>query len=108
MLLGLLGGIVIFVVGFFYKIVPLLAWIARHTGKASTAGAPTIAQMYSSRVAETQLVFMTCAIAVLVTGILSRSSSATYTGASLFLVGVLLFVSQIVRVLLAGRTRGVS
>src|SRR5215831_16685748 len=102
-LLGLLGGIVLFVVGFFYKIVPLLAWVGRYGGKGSSPGAPTIAQMFSSRVAESQLVAMASALVVLFLAILSSSATAAYAGAGLFLAGALLFVSQIGRVALGGR-----
>lgn len=105
-LLGLLGGIVVFVVGFFYKIVPLLAWVAKYRGKASLPGTPKIAEMFSSRVAESQLVVMISALATLVFAIASRSAAASYAGAALFLVGILLFLSQIGRVAFGGRIRG--
>jgi hypothetical protein len=59
--------------------------------------------MFSSRVAESQLVAMTSALAVLFLAILSRSLAAAYAGTGLFLAGVLLFVSQISRVALGGR-----
>jgi hypothetical protein len=104
-LTGLLGGIVIFVVGFFYKIVPLLAWVGRYRGKASVAGTPTIAQMFSARVAEAQLAIMATALIVLVAGVLAGSAAAAYSGTVLFLIGILLFLSQIGRVALGGRSR---
>ncbi len=99
---GLLGGIVVFVIGFFYKIVPLLSWVGRYRGKASVPGTPTIAQMFSSRVAGAQLAGTIGAVATLVAGILAGSTTAAYAGASLFLASVLLFVSQIVRVARGG------
>ncbi|HET7614163.1 MAG TPA: hypothetical protein VFK26_09585 [Gemmatimonadaceae bacterium] len=102
---GLLGGIVVFVIGFFYKIVPLLAWVGRYRGKASVVGTPTIAQMFSARVAEAQLAIMATALTVLLAGILSGSAAVTYPGAILFLIGILLFLSQIGRVALGGRSR---
>jgi hypothetical protein len=97
-LVGLLGGIILFVVGFFYKIVPLLAWTARFGGKASTPGAPTVADLFSAKVARMQLAVMATAIAVLAVGVLGGAVPATYAGAGLFLVGVVLFLSQIGRV----------
>jgi len=101
-LTGLLG-IVLFVIGFFYKIVPLLAWVGRYRGKASVAGTPTVAQMFSARLAETQLVIMTSALAILGIAILSSSVVGAYVGTALFLTGILLFASQIGRVALGGR-----
>lgn len=100
-LVGLLGGIVLYVVGFFYKIVPLLAWTARYRGRAGT-GAPTVAAMYSSRVAHVQLGAMVLGVAMLAGGTLAGSASATRVGAALFLAGVALFVSQISRIAFGG------
>ncbi len=101
-LVGLLGGIILYVIGFFYKIVPLLAWTARFSGKGSTPGAPTVADLFSARVAHVQLVTMVLAVGVLATGVLFSIVAAAYVGASLFLIGVLLFVSQIARVAFGG------
>jgi hypothetical protein len=104
-LAGLLGGIILYVIGFFYKIVPLLAWTARFSGKGSTPGTPTVADLFSARVAHVQLVTMVVGIGVLATGVLFAVVAAAYVGASLFLIGVLLFVSQIGRVALGGGVR---
>ena len=104
-LLGLLGGIVVFVSGFFYKIVPLLAWTARYGGTRRKETPPTVAQLFSARVAEIQLGLMVTALVALSGAILIGSAPGAYTGAGLFLVGVLLFVSQIGRVAL-GAPRG--
>jgi hypothetical protein len=101
-LLGLVAGIVMFVSGFFYKIVPLLAWTARYSGPSSKSGAPTVAQMFSARVAGTQLAVMVSALVILSTAILAGSVVGAYAGAGLFAVGVLLFASQIGRVALGG------
>lgn len=97
-LVGLLGGLILYVVGFFYKIVPLLAWTARFGGKTSTPGAPTVAGLFSARVARAQLAIMIAAMIVLAAAVMLGAVPAAYTGASLFLAGVLLFVSQIGRV----------
>ena len=94
-LVGLLGGITLYVIGFSYKIMPLLAWTARFGGTASTPGAPTVADLFSSRVAHVQLVIMAAGVVTLATGILVDVASAAYAGASLFLIGVLLFTCQI-------------
>jgi hypothetical protein len=105
---GLLGGIVVLVTGFFYKIVPMLAWVGRYGGKASDPRTPTIAQLFSPRVAAGQLVLTASAILVLAVGILSGSVAAVCGGASLFLAAVLLFVTQMGRVALGGRIGGTT
>jgi hypothetical protein len=105
-LLGLVGGIVVFVSGFFYKIVPLLAWTARYSGRGSAAGAPTVAQLFSARVAEIQLSVTAAAIVFLVIAVLLGRAALASAGASLFLIGALLFASQIGRVAFGGRRHG--
>jgi hypothetical protein len=103
-LLGLVAGIVVFVSGFFYKIVPLLAWTARYSGTRRTGAAPTVAQLFSARAAEIQLGVMVSALVILSVSILIGSAVGAYAGAGLFMLGVLLFASQIGRVAL-GRPR---
>lgn len=102
-LLGLLGGIVLFIVGFFYKIVPLLAWTVRYRDRMGKSAVPTVADMYSARVALVQLAVMPAAVAVLAVAILAGSARIAYAGAVLFLAGVLLFASQLIRVAFGGR-----
>jgi len=107
-LLGLVAGIVVFVSGFFYKIVPLLAWTARYSGPKRTAEAPTVAQLFSARVAEIQLGVMVCALVILSVAILAGSAVGAYAGAGLFMLGVVLFASQIGRVALGGPRGGTA
>ena len=95
---GLLGGVVMFIVGFFYKIVPLLAWTARYRGRMGKERVPTVAETFSARVAHVQLVAMALAIALLGAGIGAGSATAVRTGAVLFVVAVALFASQLGRV----------
>lgn len=95
---ALLGGTVMYVVGFFYKIVPLLAWAVRFKDRMGEGTAPTVAQMFSSKVAHVQLAVMALAVILLAVGIASASLHVTRCGTVLFLAGVLLFTSQIVRV----------
>jgi hypothetical protein len=97
-LVGLLGGIVLFVVGFFYKIVPILAWTVRFSGRTGTTPVPTVTDMYSARVALLQLAAMTSGLVVLALAIFAGSPRAASAGAALVLAGVMLFASQILRV----------
>ena len=101
-IVGLLGGIILYVVGFFYKIVPLLAWTVRYRDRMGRGDAPTIAQTFSSRVAHVQLALMALGVTLLATGTIAGSEHVTRCGAALFLAGVILFLTQIHRVV-AGR-----
>ena len=102
-LVGLLGGIVLYVIGFFYKIVPLLAWTARFGGKAERArGADRRRPFLGARRARAARRQWSLAIVVLAAAILIGVVAAAYAGAALFLIGVLLFVSQIGRVAFGG------
>lgn len=103
---GLLGGIVLYVAGFFYKIVPLLAWTARYRGRMGREAVPMVADLYSARVAHAQLGAMALGVVWLATGIAAGSVRATQSGAVLYLVGVVLFASQIARVAFGRATQG--
>ncbi len=102
-LIGLLGGIVLYVVGFFYKIVPFLAWIARFRSTVGRERVPTVAELYSARVADVQLVVMVAAVATLGAGVLIGSALAVRLGALAFAAGVALHAVQIARVARGGR-----
>ena len=95
---GLLGGIVLYVSGFFYKIVPLLAWTTRFRGRMGKEAVPTVAQLFSARVAQIQLVAMALGVVGLATGELSGIVHVTRCGAVLFLAGTLIFLGQIVHI----------
>jgi hypothetical protein len=97
-IVGLLGGIILYVVGFFYKIVPLLAWTVRYGARAGAGSAPTIAQTFSHRVAHAQLALMALGVTLLAAGTGAGSVHVTRCGAVLFFGAVLLFVTQIRRV----------
>jgi hypothetical protein len=63
---------------------------------------PTVAQLYSSRVAYCQLGIMTVAVLLLAGGIGAGAAHVTRCGAVLFTLGVVLFMSQIARVAFGG------
>ena len=96
-LTGLLGGIVLFVVGHFYKIVPFLAWIARFRGRVGKEKVPVIADLFSARVAMVQWVLMTVAVLLLSVGTLAGHGHCARVGALLFASGVVLFSGQVIR-----------
>jgi len=102
---GLLGGVVMYVVGFFYKIVPLLSWTAHYRGQMSRPGVPTVAELYSARAARVQLAMMAASVIALLLAIAVASRIAAYAGAVLFLAGVLVFVTQLAIVARGGPRR---
>lgn len=101
---GLLGGIALFVVGFFYKIVPLLAWTARYGRRMGKGAVPTVADTFSARVAHIQLALMVGGVVLLASGIAAAAPHVARCGTVLFLAGVLLFARQIARVSFGNHT----
>jgi hypothetical protein len=101
---GALGGLTFFVIGFFYKIVPLLAWTVHYRERMGRGSVPTVAETFSARVATIQLRVMASGVLVLVVGIATGWGHLARCGAVLFGGGVLLLASQIGRVALGRRS----
>lgn len=97
-LVGLLGGIVLFVVGMFYKIVPFLAWIARFRDRMGREKVPTVSELYSPRVAHVQLGVQLAAVAALAGGIAAGSAAVVRAGAVLHVIAIALFAQQVLRI----------
>lgn len=95
--LGLLGSFALYVVGLFYKIVPFLAWITRFRAAMGREKVPTVAQLYSSRVAHIDLALYVIALAGLVAGIATAQTIVVRGAAAFLLAAVLLFASQMMR-----------
>jgi hypothetical protein len=96
-LLGLLGGLTLYVVGQFYKIVPFLVWIARFRHRVGKEQVPTVAALYSARVAHVGLALFTTGIAGLALGVATSTVLVTRLGAILFCLATSLFVGQLAR-----------
>ena len=97
-MLGLVGGLSLYVVGQFYKVVPFLAWMARFHDDMGKRRVPTVAQLYSSRIAHIDLLLFVLGVVGMVFGVITGNSIIVRGAACLFAGGVGLFVSQIVRV----------
>jgi hypothetical protein len=97
-IVGLLGGLALYVVGQFYKIVPFLVWIARFRNQMGRTRVPTVAQLYSQTIASADLVLLTTAIAGLALGVALGTTILVRGAAVLFVAGVALFISQMTRV----------
>lgn len=93
-MLGLLGGLTLYAVGQFYKIVPFLAWMSRFRNDMGKKRVPTIADLYSPVVAHIDLALFTVAITGLALGV----AVVVRITAVLFVAGVVLFISQMTRV----------
>ncbi len=103
-----LGAVVLYVIGFFYKIVPLLAWTAHFRGRMGREPVPTVAQLYSGRLAYAQLALMALGVATLAAGIASGAAAVARSGAVLFFGGVLVFVTQLARIALGRAVRAAA
>ncbi|HEU4629985.1 MAG TPA: hypothetical protein VFS08_09560 [Gemmatimonadaceae bacterium] len=97
-LVGVLGGVVLYVVGHFYKIVPFLAWIARFRGRVGRERVPTVAELYSARAARLQLALMTAGVAGMAGGVAVGSVALVRWAAVAFALGVVVLVAQAVDV----------
>ena len=92
----------LYVTGFLYKIVPLLAWTVHFRGRMGQGPVPTVADTFSARVAHGQLGLMVTGVLLLLGGTALGSDHATRCGALLVMGGILLFAGQLGRVA-AGR-----
>ncbi len=97
-MLGLLGGLTLYVIGQFYKIVPFLTWMARFRGNMGKKRVPTVAQLYSPLVAHMDLALFAAAILWLEIGVITGTVLVVRLAACLFVAGAGLFASQIARV----------
>jgi hypothetical protein len=96
--LGLLGGLSLYVIGQFYKVVPFLAWMARFRDDMGKKPVPVVAQLYSQRVGHIDLALFIAAIVGITSGIATGTMLLVRIAAILFVTGVALFVSQMIRV----------
>lgn len=95
---GLLGGLVLFVTGILYKIIPLLTWTVRFGRRLGRGPLPTAADLYSTGVARVQLTLTVAGVGLLLAGIAAASPLVARTGTLSFLGAIVLFVYQIGRI----------
>ena len=101
--IGLLGGVVIYVLGHFHKIAPFLAWIARYQRRMGHEHVPTVAQLTSARAAHAELALVAGGVATIAVGVLAGSTPVVRLGALAFALGAVVLVAQMAR--LAWRCR---
>ena len=85
-----------------YKIVPLLAWTMRYRKHMRKGGVPTVANLFSATW-PVQLMAIAGAIAALCGPASRRVGRLIRRRGAVYLTGMLLFASQILRVALGGR-----
>jgi hypothetical protein len=105
--LGALGGLALYVVGQFYKIVPFLAWISRFRNDIGKKRVPTVAELYSQQIANIDLLLFIIAIGGIALGILTGAAVIVRIAAMLLVAGVSLFASQMIRVAFGTSVRAV-
>lgn len=105
---GLVGGIVLYVAGHYYRVVSMLAWTMRFAGRAGRGPVRTAGDLYSNRLVEVQTALMAGGVAILLAGIASGLSVLARSGALLFLAGTLIMAWQVVWLIRAalGGVRG--
>jgi hypothetical protein len=100
--LTLLGWLVVFIVGVWYRLLPFLIWL--HFYRPGMGGqAPAPAELVHRGAAWVTLLLMAGGIAALVSGSALGSAPATRAGAAGFLAGSVLVAGQYLRIY-AGRT----
>jgi hypothetical protein len=97
----LLFGVVGFVVfGTLYHVVPFIVWVDRYSDLLGLADVPMIDDLYDDRLARVDFVTILSGTALLVAAeALSLGSAPTLLGGSLWLVGAVAFVANVVSVI---------
>jgi hypothetical protein len=94
----LLGGLVLFVTGFSYKIIPLLAWTARFSGRSGPGPMPMAGDLFSARVALVHGTLTAVAVLGMLVGIAAASASIVADGAVLYACAILIYAWQVARI----------
>ncbi len=92
---GLLGGVLPFVTGILYKIIPLLVWMVRYGRRTGRGPLPAAGDLYSTGMARVQLMLHVTGVGLLLAGIAAASPLVARTGTLLFLGAIIIFTYQI-------------
>lgn len=107
-MLGVVGGLTLYVIGQFYKIVPFLAWMARFRDDMGKKRVPTVAQLYSPLVAHVDLALLATGVIGMATGVVTGTVLLVRVAAILIAFAVALFASQMARVAFATSFRSIE
>ncbi|MDE3215614.1 MAG: hypothetical protein KGO03_04400 [Gemmatimonadota bacterium] len=94
---AILGGLVPFVTGIMYEIVPVVSWNVRFAGRLNRGPVPKVTELYSRGAARWQLGLTVAGVAAMGGGIAAASPEVARLGAGAFLAAVVVFVSQLIR-----------
>ncbi len=92
------GGISLFVAGHYYKIVPFLVWYHRFGSLVGTRPVPKVADLYSARMAQANVVALVAGVIASAVGILSASTLLVRAGTLVFAAGVALEIREMTRI----------
>src|SRR5688572_30451860 len=96
---ALLGGLMLFVAGHYYKILPFLLWNSRFAPLAGKRPLPKIAELYNARVANTSVALSLIGLAVLFAGVLVAEHWLALTGAVALAGGAAIEATQLIQLL---------
>ena len=96
---ALLGGLMLFVAGHYYKILPFLLWNSRFAPLAGKRALPKIADLYNARIASTAAALGLVGLAVLLAGVLLTEHRLAVTGAVGLAAGTAIEAMQLIQLL---------
>lgn len=93
----LLGAIVPFIIGHYYKIVPFLAWLARYGKQVGKERVPRVADMYSARAGRVETWFYFAGALAVLAGIAAGVPLLVRLGGAAIALAALILASQLAR-----------
>jgi len=94
----LIGGVSLFVAGHYYKIVPFLVWYHRFGPLVGTRPVPRVAELYSERVASTNVVLLAGGWLGILVGVAFGSAPVVRLAAVVFASGALVEAVAVARI----------
>ncbi len=96
---ALIGGLLLFVAGHYYKILPFLLWNHRFAPHAGKRALPKISELYNSRVATVAGALSISGVALIIAGVLLQSATVTRAGTLLLPAGMAIEAIQLIQLL---------
>lgn len=93
--IALLGGLLLFVAGHYYKILPSLFWNYRFAPFAAQRPVPRILDLFDPRVAQTSAILLMLGFAGMTIGVLLENVEASVVGAFIASLGCILEAAQL-------------
>jgi hypothetical protein len=96
--LGLVGWISLMIVGMSYRVIPLLVWLHRYSPLVHDQPVPKVGDLVSSRWQRWSFALLLAGVVVVTGSLLCQSPAGLRAGLVLFLMGLLFFEANMVRV----------